>query len=54
MKMKLSMNSLSHFVQEIKETERYQWEEFFLFLIQFHSCNKCHEVNFKRGGSYIH
>ena len=31
MKMKLSMNSLSHFVQDINETEKHQWEDFFIF-----------------------
>ena len=38
MQMKLLMNSLSHFVQDIKEIQKHQLEELILFLIQFNLC----------------
>ena len=28
------MNSLSHFVQDINETEKHQWEDFFLTYVK--------------------
>ena len=38
MQMKLVMNSLSHFVQDIKEIQKHQGEGVILFLNQFNFC----------------
>ena len=38
MQMKLLMNALSDFVQDIQEIQKQQLEELILFLIQFNLC----------------
>ena len=52
MQMKFLMNSLSHFVQDIREEERKRGSYFIFDSIQLLHY-KCCKVNFKRGVSYI-
>ena len=52
MQMKFLMNSLSHFVQDIREEERKSGSYFIFDSVQL-LYYKCYKVNFKRGVSYI-
>ena len=57
MQMKLLMNSLSHLVQDIRGfyfilITSIRESDFIFDLVQL-MYYQCHEINFKRGGSYI-
>ena len=52
MEMKFLMNSLGHFVQNIKIKSSIRGSNFILDSVQ-HMYYKCHKINSKRGGLYI-